>query len=99
MNNPITLEQAEQITAQLPPREQLWLMARISERLSKLELAALVTTDEVAQPTEQISVEGCDWMSLRGIAPNLLEGQDAQAWVSHARNEADDQREQQWRRR
>ncbi len=98
MSNTITLEQAELLTAQLPPREQLSLVARISERLSKLELTASEAVDAVAQPTEQNPVQGCDWMSLRGIAPSLLEGQDAQAWVSHSRHEADDQREQQWRR-
>lgn len=46
MSNTITLEQAEQLTAQLPPREQLWLMARISERLSKLELTVSETTSD-----------------------------------------------------
>lgn len=92
MSNTITLEQAELLTAQLPPREQLWLVARISERLSKLELTA---SEAAAQPTEQNSVESYEWTSLRGIAPNLLEGQDAQTWVSRSRHEADDQREQQ----
>ncbi|NET91134.1 MAG: hypothetical protein F6K45_24095 [Kamptonema sp. SIO1D9] len=34
---------------------------------------------------------------FRGIAPNLLEGQDAQEWVSQMRNESDE-REQVWRK-
>lgn len=92
MSNAITLEQAEKLTAQLPPREQLWLVARISERLSKLELTA---SETVASPTGQDPVQECDWASLRGIAPDLLEGQEAQSWVSHSRHEANDQREQQ----
>lgn len=91
MNGTITLEQAELLIAQLPPREQLRLVAGISERLSKLELSA----SEVA---EQDSVAGSDWMALRGIAPALLDGQDAQDWVSQNRRDADAQREQQWRR-
>ena len=98
MNGTITLEQVELLIAQLSPREQLQLVAGISERLSKLKLTASEAVDEVAPPVRQNSVESYDWMSLRGIAPNLLEGQDAQAWVSHSRHEAEDQREQQWRR-
>lgn len=27
------------------------------------------------------------WMALEGAAPNLLEGEDAQAWVSRTRRE------------
>ena len=46
MTDTITLEQAELITAQLPPREQLRLMVRISERLSKLDLIAPETNVE-----------------------------------------------------
>jgi hypothetical protein len=34
-----------------------------------------------------------DWMSVRGIAPNLLEGQDAQAWVSQMRRASEKHRE------
>ena len=40
MNGTITLEQAELLIAQLPPQEQLRLVAGISERLSKLDLIA-----------------------------------------------------------
>jgi len=36
MSNPVTLEQAEQLATQLPPPEQLKLVAYISEQLSGL---------------------------------------------------------------
>lgn len=39
-----------------------------------------------------------DWMSIRGTAPNLLDGEDAQEWVSRTRREGDEHRERQWRR-
>lgn len=39
-----------------------------------------------------------DWMSIRGIAPNLLCGTEAQEWVSQTRRESDKQREKQWNR-
>lgn len=44
MHNKVTLEQAEQVVAQLPPQEQLKLVARIGERLS--ESVLLQTDDE-----------------------------------------------------
>ena len=39
-----------------------------------------------------------DWMALRGIAPNLMEGEDAQEWVTRTRREEDERREKQWKR-
>ena len=39
-----------------------------------------------------------DWMSVRGIAPDLLGGEDAQEWVSRTRREADEHRDKQLRR-
>ncbi len=44
MHNKVTLEQAEQVVVQLPPQEQLKLVARIGERLS--ESVLLQTDDE-----------------------------------------------------
>jgi hypothetical protein len=35
------------------------------------------------------------WASIRGIAPGLSAEQDAQAWVSNSRREADEHRKQQ----
>ncbi|MFA0754858.1 MAG: hypothetical protein YPKNTGVA_000352 [Candidatus Fervidibacter sp.] len=36
------------------------------------------------------------WKDLAGIAPDLLEGMDAQTWVSQGRRESDEHRSQQW---
>ncbi|HMV46775.1 MAG TPA: hypothetical protein PLD20_08170 [Blastocatellia bacterium] len=93
MNGTTTLEQAELLIAQLSPQEQLRLVAGISERLSKFELTV---SEAIKQQPEQNSIAESDWMAVRGIAPSLLEGQDAQAWVSQTRQEADAHREQQW---
>lgn len=95
MNGTITLEQVELLIAQLSPREQLRLFEGLGERLNKVQVA---NPETVVQQTEQNSVASHDWMALRGIAPALLEGQDAQTWVSQTRREADEQRERQWRR-
>ncbi|MGH9801828.1 MAG: hypothetical protein ACRD82_15810 [Blastocatellia bacterium] len=38
------------------------------------------------------------WLELAGAAPDLMLGEDAQAWVSRTRQEGDDEREKQWRR-
>ena len=49
MTNTMTLEQVVLITAQLPLRQQLQLVARISERLSALDSLASVAADEAAR--------------------------------------------------
>jgi hypothetical protein len=46
MAETVTLEQVESLTAQLPPQEQLKLLARISERLSQLSLPVQETDAE-----------------------------------------------------
>ena len=46
MSNSITFEQVEQLVVQLPPPEQLKLVAHISERLSQLLPAAQETDME-----------------------------------------------------
>jgi hypothetical protein len=38
------------------------------------------------------SAERYDWTSLAGAAPGLLDGEDAQSWVSRTRREADEHR-------
>jgi hypothetical protein len=92
--NTITLEQVEGLAAQLLPQEQLQLLASISERLSHLLIVHDLSSPSVgSEPHKRY-----EWMSIRGIAPNLLEGEDAQAWVSRTRSETDEHRERQWRR-
>jgi len=65
----------EQAIKRLSTPEQLRLVERIARDLSS------------ALPEEQET--RYDWMSVRGIAPGLLGGEDAQAWVSRSRHEAD----------
>lgn len=74
----------EHVVKPLPVIERLRLVAKIAHELS-------------APPSER-AAPGDDWVSLGGIAPGLLGGEDAQAWVSRTRREADEQRERQWRR-
>ena len=73
----------ERVVKPLPATERLRLVEKIVHDLS-------------APTAEGESPNRYEWMSLRGIAPNLLEGEDAQAWVSRTRREADEQRERQW---
>jgi hypothetical protein len=64
--------------------------------MERLRLIEMTVHDLAARPSEELS-ERYDWMSVRGIAPDLLEGEDVQAWVSRSRREADEGREQQWK--
>ena len=85
MTTSMNLEQVAALAAQLPRTDKLRLVERIAHELAEL-------------PVEGQAAPCADWMSLRGIAPNLLEGEDAQAWVARTRRESDEQREQQLRR-
>ncbi|MGH9837513.1 MAG: hypothetical protein ACREEM_01875 [Blastocatellia bacterium] len=49
MTAAMTLEQVEGLAAQLPPQEQLKLLARISERLSDLTPLGQASDDEAVQ--------------------------------------------------
>lgn len=66
------LEQILQEIEQLSPNEQKQLSERLVERVNAPE--------KVAQPKRS-------WQDLRGIAPNVLKGKDAQEWVNELRNE------------
>jgi len=74
----------EQVIKPLPVAERLRLVEKIARDLP-------------VPPAESNSPDRFEWMSLRGIAPNLLEGDEAQTWVSRTRHEADEDRERQWR--
>jgi hypothetical protein len=67
----------------------------IEERLRLIEMTAHDLTE---RPVEAGLGQRYDWMSVRGIAPHLLDGEGAQEWVSRTRREADEQREKQWKR-
>ncbi len=62
-----------------------------------LRLIEMTAYDLMAQSEEGQPPERHNWMSVRGIAPNLLGGEDAQEWVSRSRCEADEHREKQWK--
>jgi hypothetical protein len=66
------LEQILQEIEQLSPDEQKQLSERLAERVKSSEV--------VNQPKRS-------WQELRGIAPNILGGRDAQEWVNELRNE------------
>lgn len=75
----------EQSVKTLSTAERLWLVERIIRELRQ--------RDETEPPPG-----GFDWLAVHGIAPNLLDGVDAQDWISRTRQESDVQRESQWRK-
>lgn len=58
----------------------------LSDRLRLVELIVqeLRLTDKTEAPREEY-----DWMAMRGIAPGLLRGDDAQHYVTESRQESD----------
>ncbi len=78
-------EAYEQIVKALSPAERRRLAERNIDDL------------DGGQPQESAG-EPCDLLSLGGMAPDLLDGEDAQEWVSRTRREADEHRERQWKR-
>ena len=73
-----TAEEIYPLVTQLPPRERLRLVEKITHDL--------LTVAAPAQPA-------FDWTQLAGTAPGLLRGEDAQAYVSRSRQDADATRE------
>jgi hypothetical protein len=70
------LQQILQEIRQLTPEEQLEVISYAIEQLKQRT---------VAQTAPKRS-----WQELRAIAPNVLNGQDAQEWVNQLRNEWDE---------
>ena len=71
----VTLEQVEQQAAQLPPYEQLTLMAHISERLSraaKMALSAIADESARQQPEPEAAGQGGPWYPTRPQPPETL---------------------------
>lgn len=85
MTTSVSLDQVALLAAQLPPTDRLRLVERIVHEMA-------------VPPVEEQAAQRADWMSVRGIAPNLLGGEDAQAWVSRTRRESDEHRERRLRR-
>lgn len=64
----------------LNPEEKRQLMRYLSSHLQKDD-------NLMSKPRHK-------WREIRGIAPNLLNGKDAQEWVNELRQEATENREQ-----
>ncbi len=73
----------EKVVRPLPESERIRLAERIAREISE---------------TPAPASDRRSWMSLRGIAPDLLGDEDAQDWVTRTRLESDMLRERQWRR-
>ncbi len=75
----VTIEKIMAETETLLPEEQLRLAAHLIEKaMSHLEKK---------EPSRR------QWKEIAGIAPNLMQGQDAQEWISNSRRESDAHRE------
>jgi hypothetical protein len=85
MSESVTIDQVAALAAKLSLAEQEQLAQRLLHARPPLE-------------SERESERRYDWMSIRGVAPGLLPGEDAQQWITRTRREADEQRERQWRR-
>jgi hypothetical protein len=82
------------ISTKEPQRlNDLMVYIKLLSREEQLQLATYLL--EQLQYTPPISAME-DWQILRGLVPAPALGQDAQTWVSHTRQQADNQREIQW---
>lgn len=75
--SPLLQELLQQVE-QLTPEEQLELIRQVAEGLKKSEA--------IDKPKPR-------WSDLKGLASYPMLGEDAQAWVSRTRQEADQHRE------
>jgi len=73
MAETVTLEQVEELAAQLPPMGQLKLLAHISQRLSTLNLLAHDADDEAAQRARAARAEAI--LALCDTAAAAFEGE------------------------
>jgi hypothetical protein len=81
-----TAEDIYELVRQMPVSERLRLVEKIAH-------------DLVLVPAEARSLAaGFRWSELAGVAPGLLGGEDAQAWVSSSRLASDEHRAELQRR-
>lgn len=73
------LQQLLEQAEQLPDSEQLELISRLAEQLHRKNA-------EPVKPKRKIG-------EFFGVAPNLLNGEDAQKWVNHLRDEWNEREE------
>ncbi len=90
MTSQATLEQLERQIAQLPPHEQLKLIAHISEQLSTRPLDRLIVVEEAL--SQQGEREADEVLALCDLAAEMWEGEfDAAEEVRQMRQERDKQ--------
>jgi hypothetical protein len=70
MSSNVTLEQVEQLVMQLPPTEQLKLMAHMSEQLSRLGITAPPSAAELVQREREAMADAL-LQELDGIAESI----------------------------
>jgi len=73
MISPVTLEQVEALGVQLPPQEQLKLLARLSERLSQLPLTAPEPVEERQRREYAARVEA--WLAACDEVAEQIQGE------------------------
>ena len=74
MSNRVTLKQVEQQVAQLPPREQLRLVAHIARQLSSMSLVA--PTREIDKQTRRTRLAEVDaWLGECDRVAESIEGE------------------------
>ena len=92
MASPVTLEELEQQTAQLPPHEQLKLVALISGRLSLAAQAMPATAGDEESLRQQREREADELLALCDTVAELWEGEfDAAEEIRQMRRERDEQ--------
>jgi hypothetical protein len=79
------------------------MTARVAEILREIESLSADEQRELAerlarQGTSPSSAEAPKWADIRGSAEYPMMGEDAQAWVTRTRREADERRSQSLRR-
>lgn len=72
------------------------LMLRANRLTLDEQLRLIAYLVEQARATRPSPVVRRRWREIRGLARHPLAGEDAQAWVSRGRREADEKREHQW---
>ncbi len=83
MSDLVTFDQVMALASRLPPAER----ERLATQLLNVKEASLGTHQ---QPRRRL------WREIRGIVAYPMCGEDAQAWVTRTRQEADEHRERQW---
>jgi hypothetical protein len=77
MSDPVSLEQVAALAAQLPPADRRQLAETLLRGLA-------AEANQQAPPRRRL------WREIRGSVPYPQCGEDAQAWVTRSRREADE---------